>query len=236
MLNAWRLMLVLCLTIASTETAFAETLYVSDQLVVSMRADPRDNAETVQYLRTDSPLEVLGKTHEYVHVRNKDGETGYVKAQYLSSSTPKPIVIRRLENERTRLQSQVEDLEVQLKKASVKGEAAQQETYEELRATKQLNEKLQKDLAEANAELTSLRNRYHQLETNAKNVVTITNERNRLKTDNERMHQEMIALEQKRDSLLKTGMIKWFLAGAGVLFIGWVLGKMSRSRRRPSLL
>jgi len=45
-------------------------------------------------------------------------------------------------------------------------------------------------------------------------------------------------LENQSETLFKTGMIKWFLAGFGVILFGWILGQTvsGRNRRRSSLL
>ena len=45
-------------------------------------------------------------------------------------------------------------------------------------------------------------------------------------------------LEKKSETLFKTGMIKWFLAGFGVILFGWILGQTvsGRNHRRNSLL
>ena len=57
-----------------TAHAWAETRYIADQLVVSLRAQPQSNAETIVYLRTDTPVEVIDVGEEYVQVKTENGE------------------------------------------------------------------------------------------------------------------------------------------------------------------
>jgi SH3 domain protein len=37
-------------------------------------------------------------------------------------------------------------------------------------------------------------------------------------------------LKQEKKGLLRAGIIRWFLAGSGVLFVGIILGKLSRKK------
>ena len=55
--------------------------------------------------------------------------------------------------------------------------------------------------------------------------------------NNKTLEQKLSALEKKNSTLFKTGMIYWFLAGAGVLLFGWIIGhNVSLRRRRSSSL
>ncbi|MDP1465893.1 SH3 domain-containing protein, partial [Klebsiella pneumoniae] len=49
--------------------AAAETRYVSDQLVVTLRQQPADQAEVITTLRTDTPLEILADQGRYLLVQ-----------------------------------------------------------------------------------------------------------------------------------------------------------------------
>ena len=59
-----------------------------------------------------------------------------------------------------------------------------------------------------------------------------------LENENAQLSLQVEQLEKKSATLFKTGMIKWFLAGFGVILIGWILGQTvsGRTRRRNSLL
>ena len=54
--------------------AGAETRYVSDELLLSLRAAPSPGARVLDYLRSDTPLEVLGEEGEFVRVRTPEGK------------------------------------------------------------------------------------------------------------------------------------------------------------------
>jgi len=39
-------------------------------------------------------------------------------------------------------------------------------------------------------------------------------------------------LRQENERLSRTGMIRWFLAGAVVLLVGWMVGRVSRKKKK----
>lgn len=237
MKNFWRLSaMALTLLICSVAASWATTRYVSDQLVVSLRKGPQANAELITYLRSNAALEVLEEEGRHFKVKTKAGEIGYIKAQYLTEELPKPVIISRLQKEKTRLGARIKELEEQLDLASSKGDAAQQKIVAELKTKRELNSQLQQDLTKTQEELKNTSRSYQELKKNAENVVAITRERDDLRADNEELTAKVDRLKDERDSLMKSGAIKWFFTGAGVLFIGWIIGKMSGSRRRSSLL
>lgn len=209
----------------------AETQYISDHLVVSVRDAPSDQYTSVTSLESDEPVEVLGKEGRFVHVRTEKGVEGYIPEQYLTAETPNPIVISRLEAENDRYKEQVATLKDQLQREQ--GDLAAQLQSEQERVM-QLEETLgdtEGELETVREELARTRQSYEQLQEDAEEVVEITSERDRLKAEVSDMRQEIEALEEENDTLLRTGAIRWFLAGGGVLLAGWILGKLSRRKK-----
>ena len=70
------------------------------------------------------------------------------------------------------------------------------------------------------------------MQKDAKNVVNISEERNQLREANQELTIAVTSLEDEVEGLAMTGIIKWFLAGGGVLLLGWIIGKLSGGRRR----
>ncbi|MBW2452484.1 MAG: SH3 domain-containing protein, partial [Deltaproteobacteria bacterium] len=93
----------LVLLILTAATVRAETRYISDRMVVSLRDQPQDNANVVTYLRSDTPIEVLSESGEYVKVETGNGEVGFIKQNYVSDTLPKSLQIERLQKERNAL-------------------------------------------------------------------------------------------------------------------------------------
>ena len=215
------LILLMSLFILHAGQAIADTQYVSDQLIITLRRGDGDQYKIMKMLKTGTPVEILKEgTEGYVFVRTSDGTEGWVKKQYLTNETPKPTVIARLEQERDRLREQVDQLENQLADLTAKLEDSRQ------------------DLAGGNAayadlqgELENVRTKYNELQTRSANVVALAEERDRLKAHNDQLLAEVDQLREENENMLFTGAVKWFLAGAGVLLVGVILGKTSRRKK-----
>jgi len=89
-----------------------------------------------------------------------------------------------------------------------------------------------KELEAAGKKLATLQVQFDDLQNASENVVAIVNARESLQKENDRLSDELNSLREDNSFLLKTFFIKWFLAGAGVLFVGWLIGKSSRRKRR----
>ena len=215
--------------------AWAETRYISDQLVVSLREQPQDGSETIVYLKTDTPVEVLEVGEQYIQVKTKNGEVGYIQKSYLTEKIPKATVISRLTRENEGLKERVQELEKQYREAFSKGDEAQKKILSELEDARLQIAKLDKALLKSETELAERTQAYEALKKNSENIIDITAERDRLRLSHEELTTAVTSLDEERKELLKKETIQWFLTGAGVLFLGWVIGKFSRSRRKSSL-
>ena len=217
-------MMVVVLTgilISSVVTNAADTRYVSDQLVITLREGMGNKYRVIRTLKTDVGMEVLSAEGRYLYVRLKDGTKGYVLKQYVSRKTPKTVTIARLRDE-------VDVLKKQLSQQN-----------EDVASTQQEQQTIQQQLAEKSRSLDETvqmlevtRKQLSDLQLKAEDVVMIDAERQQLKKDYAAAQQELESLRTNNNAILKTAMIKWFIAGAGVLVLGWILGKFSRRKKR----
>ncbi len=83
----------------------AETLYVSDRLVIGLRSDITDNATIVRSVETGTVLEVLERHGTRARVRSADGVEGWVEERYLSAQPPIRARVAELEGEIKRLRA-----------------------------------------------------------------------------------------------------------------------------------
>jgi SH3 domain protein len=211
-----------CLLLLTTAMAVgADTRYVSDRLIITLRAGTGPNAEVITTLATDDSLEVLAEEGPFLKVRTPDGTEGYVQGQYITRETPKSTIIARLEKERDQLKSRLAQLE--------KGKTG---IAEEAKAIKEEAAKSEADLAKTQKELQAITGKYDTLLENSKQVLEITSERDRLHQENARLAAEVKTLGEENADLLRKGMIQWFLAGGGVFLFGWLIGKISRKKKR----
>jgi SH3 domain protein len=213
--------------------AAAETAYVSDQLVITFRGGKGTEHKVLKTLTSGTTLEVLERAagDNYVKVRLNSGEEGYVLGQYLTDKTPKPIIISRLEK-------QVEKIQEQLAQAKAKEAASGQELNAVLEKQNQNEgeltgriQELNQTLATAKEDLRAVTEKYNTLLENAGQVVEIVEARDRLQKTNDQLSAEVSALTAENSDLMRTGALKWFLAGGGVFLLGWLIGKMSRKKQ-----
>jgi len=92
-------------------------------------------------------------------------------------------------------------------------------------------EKYRQEVSLTTTELEQITEKYHALLDQSKNVVELASEHDRLKTQNARLDAETNRLKKENARLKKTGMIRWFLAGAGVLLIGLIAGRVTRKKK-----
>ena len=227
--------LLLLLFATGLSIAWAETLFIVDRVVVSLRKQPADNALVVGYLKTDQSVELLEDAGQYAKVRTDAGETGFVPHQYLTASEPKSVVISKLELERAQLFERLQDLERRVNRSGSESGKALQEANRQLLSVQQELAGARESLSKSNVEVRKLAKDYQTLKENSGNVAKLLSERDRLLKEKQQLVEKTAAVEAERDSLLKKGSIKWFLAGAGVLLVGWMIGKASGSRRRSFL-
>jgi SH3 domain protein len=220
-MNMRRVILILLLLAFTAAPALAQTRYVSDELVVLLRQGQSEKYKILKMLKANTPLEVLQEEEEYLLVRTPDGTEGYVLKQYITTETPKPIIIARLEKEREKLRGQLKQLETR-----------QAELQAELANASKDRSAGETQVTELRRELTKVQGEYSALQEKSAAVIEISADRDRLEAQNAELTAEVERLRQDNEEMLFTGVIKWFLAGGGVFLVGWIIGKVSRRKKK----
>ncbi len=151
-------LLLVTILVAGHPSLAAETRYVTDQLVVTVRSGPGLDAEAVTSVKTGTPLEIIEDQGRFVRVRTPDGSTGYALGQYLTPAPPAAVQVSRLETERDDLLQQVRRLEeARSQGAAVTPAPPSGPSAEELAAAAKERQQLQAENARLTAELETLR-------------------------------------------------------------------------------
>jgi SH3 domain protein len=211
--------LLLLLSFLLCAPAPAATMYVSDQLTVPLRRGPSNGHKIINAaLPSGTALEVLGEDTGagFTNVRTPNGTEGWVPTQYLSGE---PIARDKLAAANRR----VESLEQQLKTLRDSyQETRGARTQSESRATDltKQTEKLQADLAEVRRiSATSIAN---------------YEENKQLKASNEALNKQVTELTARVRELDRNVILKWLLAGGGLVLLGLMLGAWIKSRPKRS--
>lgn len=201
-------------------SAQAETRYISDVLVVTVRSNTTNNYEILTTLATASPVEILEDGKNFVKVRTQKGIEGYIRSQYLTKATPKATQIARLEKQKADLEEKLKAQQLKFQDAS--GLATSSQT---------IIEQLTTDLNQTMQQLEKVKKDYAQLKQQSEDVLSITTERDQLLEENSQNISQLQILQEENKSFHRSNMIQWFLAGGAVFLVGWLAGKTSRKKR-----
>ena len=210
------LLLLLCL---SATMLYAETMYISDVLKITLRSGPSTENKILAVLQSGQTIEVLTPGEEWTQVRMANGKEGWVLSRYL---TPNATHNLRLE----RLQAKHKNLTVQ--------SAA---LLEENNKLKTENRRLKTEFEANQKQVQKTTSEYETLKSEAAEFLT-------LKANYERAASQLVEQTEKAEKLDEqvarmemNYAIKWFLAGSAVLIVGFLIGFITkRPRRRPSLM
>lgn len=100
------------------------------------------------------------------------------------------------------------------------------------------NAQLEKQFTELSTTHEQLKNKMAAMSENTEDLYQVLEKNKRLEQENQQMTARVAKLEKDAENLFKTSMIKWFLAGFGVILFGWILGQTisGRNRKQRSLL
>jgi len=215
----------------SVGIVFAEIKYVSDQRMITFREGQGNQYKIIKMLKTGTPLEIIEESEQYLKVRTESGSEGWVLKQYITGETPKPVIIAGLEKEIDRLTRKIEQynkdkelLQDELKIANADHNRKIRDLQQKVSSSGEKAEQTSRDLKE-------ITKQYNALLTDSKDVVHLVNERDSLKVSIGELQNRTELLQKENDTLKHSQMIWWFVAGGGVLFVGWIIGKISRQKR-----
>jgi len=217
--------------ITTSVSVYADTQYVSDNLIITMRTGTGDEYKIIRTLKTGTPVEVIEETDQYYKVETEDGEEGWVLKRYITAETPKTIIISRLKDDIIKLKDSIE--KVNRERGAIKKELQSADSSHK-DVVRELEESLKKkndQTSNITKELQEMTNKYNKLAEDSDNVVVIVGERDMLNEENARLSADRNNLLRENERLSRRNNIFWFLAGGGVFFTGWIIGKISRKKK-----
>ena len=215
----------------SVRVTHADRRYVSDMLIITLRTGKGQEYKVIKSLKTDTPVEVLEESESYLRVRTDEGEEGWVAKQYITPEVPKSIIIEGLKEEMSKLNARIEELEKDQASLLEQFEVATQRhaaTVEELEKNAGNSKE---ESSRLTMELAQITEKHNTLIDQSKNVVDLISEQKKLKANNVSLNTRVEHLQQENAGLRNTRRLQWFLAGGGVLLIGWIAGKVSRKKK-----
>ncbi|MCF6265021.1 MAG: TIGR04211 family SH3 domain-containing protein [Desulfuromusa sp.] len=209
------------LFLLAVSSAYAETRYISDQLIVTVRSGKGNQYKILETIPTSTPVTVLEDDKTYVKVVTPKGTEGYIRAHYVSKELPKSTQIKQLKKELASLQQQLTDQQQNF-----------QGSQEEASAQKNQINQLSAQLNQTRQELKKSTDEYNTLRSKSDNVLNLSTENEQLIEENSSLNNELLVLREENQKFHRSNMIQWFLAGGGVFLGGWIIGKISRKKQR----
>ena len=189
--------------VSSPAAVAAESVYVSDQLEITLRTGPGVKNKIIAMLNSGDKLEVLQKNPEgYTEVRTATGKTGWVLQRYLMSA---PAARTRLE-------------EIEAREQQV---AAQQAEIEQLRNDLALSRTESGSVQQQNA---ALQTELKQVRKVAADTLAINEKNSELEAALEKAEAQQTSLRLDNERLRSNTEQAWFVRGAGVILLGMLLG------------
>ena len=141
MLNR-RMLLCLCGLLVCASPLYAETLYVTDRILLGLHELPDSTSRLVASLPSGSNVEVVIKQDDFVQVKTDDGTTGWANVAFLMAKPPAQQLLNNLSQQHAQL-AQERD---QLRKSLAQSEQALKDKEA---ALKQAMEKAEQEPAPA---------------------------------------------------------------------------------------
>lgn len=215
---------VVCLPLAAvvlTATdSQAEVRYVRPQSEAAVRRGQGNEYKILALVKEGVAVELLEENESYSRVRLENGVEGWILRRFLSVEPPPTELVDVLRKQKEELQQR---------------EMAASQKAEDMVA---LLAKSKSELDALVAERDKLRTDYQTLQHDTADVMKIQRDREQTEAENKKLVEKNVVLEKENGEMKKNRNINWFLAGAGVLLFGVLLGRMPspNRRRKQSLL
>ncbi len=193
-------------------------MYVSDILKLTLRTGPSIENKILAVIDSGQMMEIVEFGDEWSQVQLPNGKEGWVLSRYLTPNETSNIKLQRLETKHKNLMVQAAEL------------------LEENNRLQAENKKLSTEFEANQEQLVKARTDYETLKSEASEFLTLKTRYESAASQLAEQTAKAEKLEEQLTKLERNTYIKWFLAGSGVLIVGFLIGYSSkRQRRRPAL-
>jgi len=196
--------------------AAAETAYITDIIKVAVRSGPGNDQKAVGTLESGQMVEVMKTVDDWAFVRMANGTEGYVMSRYLVSQQPGRFRFDQLQEKNKTLSAQAGGL------------------VEENSRLKAENEKLAAVSTASQNEISTLRSEFESFKTEAADFTALKAKYDAQAAELAENQAKITQLETQWPDILDPNNLYWFLAGAGVLLVGFLTGYSVKRQRHWS--
>jgi SH3 domain protein len=195
----------------------AQTAYVTDELVITLRTGPSTQNSIVENLRSGDAVEILEQDEElgYARVRAvESGDEGWVLSRYLETERTAALRLAAAERELAEARVRIAELETEL--AAHTDDLTQAQAALEASQTNNLQ----------------LSNELGDIRDASANAISLQDQNESLRRKNNVLTQEVEQLGMLNSTLASRSRQNWFIVGAIVLAGGILIGLVAPSLRR----
>jgi SH3 domain protein len=170
-------------------------------------------------LRSGQPVTINETGDEWTQVTLADGKEGYVLSRFISTAPPARLSLERIRDAYEALQTRASDLE-----------------QEHSRLVSE-NQALENELETVSHKLETVGKEYAALKSESSDFFSLKKQYEQASGQLQEKTERVNKLEEQVSRLQLNRNIRWFLGGAGVLVLGFLIGfSAKKQRRRSSLL
>ncbi len=207
--------LFVCVCLSALATAVhGETMYVNDVIKITFRTGPGIGHKVIQEIASGQKVEVLREEGGWTQVRLPDGKTGWVLNRFLTRQTPNEVELSLLKEKQAELLDQVTEL------------SGENDSLNEQ------NQALQGEVAAQKEQLAEISRSHEALKEDCADFLRVRAAHEKAEAEARRLREKAAALEEELGTLKNGRSVRWFLSGAGVILVGFLLGRSARRQRR----
>ena len=208
----------MCLFLLSAAALAGTKYYVNDTLTIPVRTGQALDRKIIALPAVGQEMEVLNTENDWSLVRLPNGKEGWVLSRFITDETPKGIQLEILKKKYDALKNKAAAL------------------TEENKILKAENSRLGADLNTSETKLKSTDSAYETLKKDSTQFLELQTKYKETTSKLAEQTQKAEKYEDELTKLLWNKNIKWFLSGAGVLILGFIIGFSTKRQRRYTSL
>jgi len=207
---------MLLVLIVLSQTSWAVKAYITDRHDVALRSGPATQNKIITTMASGAAVEIVKIRGEWSRIRYTEPsggvKEGWVQTKILGSHPSEGSQIKQLEDENDALRERATALEKE------KNEASQREQ-------------------DAVEKLRKLEAGYEALKSGSANYLKLKDQNDSVNATLMSAQEDVQRLIRENENLKLSQNIKWFIIGAAVLVVGWLIGLVTGryQRRRRSV-
>ncbi len=210
----------ICLLLLTSTSYAQNTMYVNDVIKITMRTGPGINHKVIAMLQSGETVEVLERNPDWSRVRLPDGKEGWALTRFLTTKKPNEVQLRQIEEEYESLSQKAETL------------------IQENRELQEENQRLLTRAEETRQDLEQLSESYSNLKSESADYLNVKSAYQEASTELKAQREKAEVMTARVSKLEWKRNVMWFLSGAGVFLLGFIIGgfnEKGKRRRSPYL-